>query len=53
MDDDKKDDVIYHLSVYGDVEIKDPVHGIILMNQNGARYRVTVNNAGALVVTLI
>lgn len=34
----------------GDVEITDATKGLILRSPNGTRWRVTVNNSGALVV---
>jgi hypothetical protein len=37
----------------GDVEIIDTTKGIILKSPDGSRFRVTVNDAGALVVTEI
>lgn len=34
-----------------DIEITDTTKGLILKSPNGSRYRVTVNNAGVLVVS--
>lgn len=36
-----------------DIEITDSSKGLILKSPNGTRYRVTVSNAGALVVTSV
>ena len=34
-----------------DIEITDTTKGVILRSPNGSRYRITVNNAGVLVVS--
>lgn len=44
--------IAYNVS-HEDIEITDSAKGLILTSPNGTRYRVTVNNAGALVITAI
>jgi hypothetical protein len=39
--------------VYGDYEFKDAQRGIILKSPDGSRFRVQVDDAGALTVTEI
>ena len=36
-----------------DIEIVDPTKGIILKSANGTRWRVTVDNSGALITTIV
>lgn len=38
---------------HGDIEITDSIHGVILKSPNGTKYRVQVDNAGALTVTAL
>jgi hypothetical protein len=44
---------IYKAVYAKDIEIQGSANGLILESPNGTRYRVTVSNAGALVVTAV
>jgi hypothetical protein len=53
MDEKPEPKVNYGGPVYGDLEFKDAQRGIILKSPDGSRFRVQVDNAGALTVTEI
>ena len=44
---------IYDQKYYGDQEFMDPQKGIILRSPDGTRWRVLVDNTGALTTTLL
>jgi hypothetical protein len=53
MDEPEQPKVNYGGLVYGDYEFKDAQRGIILKSPNGKRWRVQVDDLGALTVTEI